>query len=218
MKNWIVKSDKFSAALLLRRLRHGLRLCAAFFIFSFFHFFISSCTGESEYSSEPCYFAFQNATFLDETLATAMNPDSRGVFCQISQSFSGGVNYIVFANNQGLSSQQKETAYEQRTNYVIGINNGIIVGYQTLNDSPNGGFAAYDLQCPNCYRKHQSYTNPKFRLSMSSSGIATCSSCGKHYDMNNRGVIQDGEEGDVNLTQYVATTTGPLGYLLVHNR
>ena len=24
--------------------------------------------------------------------------------------------------------------------------------------------------------------------------------------------------GDVNLTQYVATTTGPFGYLLVHNR
>ena len=53
---------------------------------------------------------------------------------------------------------------------------------------------------------------------MDAAGTATCTNCNKHYNMNNRGIILDGEEGDVNLTQYVATTTGPLGYLLVHNR
>ena len=181
-------------------------------------FLLLACNAENEYSSQPCYFAYQNANYLDETLATAMNPQSRGVFCQISESRSGGVTYLNFTNNQGLTSQKKETALEQQTNYVIGVNNGIIVGFQTLNDTPNGGFAAYDLQCPNCVRRHSSYTNPRYRLTMSTSGIATCSSCGKHYDMNNRGVIQDGEADDVNLTQYVATTTGPFGYLLVHSR
>ena len=177
-----------------------------------------SCNVDNEYSSQPCYFAYQNSNYLDETLATAMNSQSRGVFCQISESRNGGVTYLNFKNNQGLSSQKKETALEQQTAYVIGLNNGIIVGFQTLNDTPNGGFAAYDLQCPNCVRRHDSYTNPKYWLVMSTSGIATCSTCGKHYDMNNRGVIQDGEADDVNLTQYVATTTGPFGYLLVHNR
>ncbi len=181
-------------------------------------FLLSACNVENEYSSQPCYFAYQNANYLDETLATAMNPQSRGVFCQISETHSGGVTYLNFTNNQGLTSQKKETALEQQTNYVIGVNNGIIVGFQTLNDTPNGGFAAYDLQCPNCVRRHSGYTNPRYRLTMSTSGIATCSSCGKHYDMNNRGVIQDGEADDVNLTQYVATTTGPFGYLLVHSR
>lgn len=181
-------------------------------------FLLLACNADNEYSSQPCYFAYQNSNYLDETLATAMNPQSRGVFCQISESRSSGVTYLNFKNNQGLTSQKKETALEQQTAYVIGLNNGIIVGFQTLNDTPNGGFAAYDLQCPNCVRRHSSYTNPKYRLTMLTSGIATCSSCGKHYDMNNRGVIQDGEADDVNLTQYVATTTGPFGYLLVHNR
>lgn len=181
-------------------------------------FLLLACNADNEYSSQPCYFAYQNSNYLDETLATAMNPQSRGVFCQISESRSSGVTYLNFKNNQGLTSQKKETALEQQTAYVIGLNNGIIVGFQTLNDIPNGGFAAYDLQCPNCVRRHDSYTNPKYWLTMSSSGIATCSKCGKHYDMNNRGVIQDGEADDVNLTQYVATTTGPYGYLLVHNR
>ena len=176
------------------------------------------CSSETEFSSSPCYFAFQNATFLDQTLATAMNPSSRGVFCLITESTYGGFSYVNFQNNLGLSSRQQETVMEQRTNYVIGMNNGIIVGYQTLNETPNGGFTAYDQQCPNCVRKHSSYTNPNYRLTMAGSGIATCSKCGKHYDMNNRGVIQDGEEGDVNLTQYVATTTGPLGYLVVRNK
>ncbi len=179
---------------------------------------LCGCNVENEFSSQRFYFAYQNANFLDETLATAMNSMSRGVFCQISESVKGGAVYLKFSNNQGLSYEKKESSLEQRTSYIIGINNGIIVGYQTLNDSPNGGFAAYDLQCPNCVRKHNSYTNPKYQLTMQNSGIAVCGTCGKMYDMNNQGIIQNGEEGDVNLIRYVATTTGPMGYLLVHNR
>ena len=214
-----MKSEKFATALMAcRKFRHNLLLCAVFFTLHSSLFTLSSCNAENEYSSQPCYFAYQNANYLDPALASAMNAQSRGVFCQISESMSAGVTYLNFKNNQGLTSQQKETALERQTAYVIGVNNGIIVGYQTLNDSPNGGFAAYDLQCPNCVRRHASYTNPRYPLTMAVSGIATCSNCNKHYDMNNRGVIQDGESGDVNLTQYVATTTGPFGYLLVHNR
>ena len=216
-----MKSEKFATAhVVYIKLRHNLLLCAAFFILHSSLFTLSSCTAETEYSSQPCFFAYQNATFLDATLASAMDANSRGVFCQISESVSGGATFLDFKNNMGMSSQKKESALEQGTTYIIGINNGIIVGYQALalSDSPNGGFAAYDLQCPNCVRKHTSYTNPKYRLTMESSGIATCGTCGKKYDMNNRGVIQNGESGDVNLIQYLASTTGPFGYILVRNK
>lgn len=181
---------------------------------------LCGCNTENEYSNQPCYFAYQNATFLDATLASAMDANSRGVFCQISESTSGGATFLNFSNNMGMTSQKKESALEQGTTYIIGINNGIIVGYQALalSDSPNGGFVAYDLQCPNCVRKHSSYTNPKYRLTMSSSALATCGTCGKKYDMNNRGVIQNGESGDVNLIQYLASTTGPFGYIIVRNK
>ncbi len=170
---------------------------------------LGGCTQEGEYSTWPCRFEYDNAIHQDPTLATALNVASKGVFCKISESGT----YYVFQNNQNMESRQPKTAQETQRNYVLGVNNGIIVGFQTLNDYPYGGFAAYDAQCPNCVRETNNYLNPKFPLSMSSSGIATCSKCGRKYDLNNSGLIQNGKEGDVGLEKYLATTTGPLGYL-----
>ncbi len=147
----------------------------------------------------------------DPTLATAMNVDSRGIFCKIWESG----NNFAFQNNQNLSSQQPKTEAERRTTYVLGVNNGIIVGFQTFNTQPYGGFVAYDAQCPNCVRQSGNYLNPKFPLSMSTSGIATCGKCDKKYDLNNGGIIQNGEQGDVGLEKYLASTTGALGYISV---
>ena len=172
---------------------------------------MTSCDAEGEYSTWPCRFDYDNMVHQDQTLATAMNIDSRGVFCKISESGS----YYVFQNNQNMTSQQPKSEEERRKNYVLGVNNGIIVGFQTFNTVPYGGFVAYDAQCPNCVRSANNYLNPKFPLSMSSSGTATCSKCGKKYDMNNGGIIQNGEQGDVGLEKYLATTTGPLEHLSV---
>ena len=172
---------------------------------------LAGCQAEGEYSTWPCRFDYNNLIHQDPTLATAMNANSRGVFCKISET---GLNF-VFQNNQNMSTQQNMTEEERRSNFILGVNNGIIVGYQTFNTTPNGGFVAYDAQCPNCVRKENNYLNPKYPLSMSTSGIATCGKCGKKYDMNNRGIIQNGEEGDVGLEKYLAMSTEPLGYLTV---
>ncbi|MBR2150304.1 MAG: hypothetical protein IKH01_08490 [Prevotella sp.] len=172
---------------------------------------LTSCQTEGEYSVWPCRFDYNNMIHQDPTLATAMNAASRGVFCKI---WDSGM-YFSFQNNQNMSSQQTKTEEERRANFVLGVNNGIIVGYQTFNTSPNGGFVAYDAQCPNCVRKADNYVNPKFPLTMSTSGIATCGKCGKKYDMNNGGIIQNGEEGDVGLEKYLASSTEPLGFLSV---
>lgn len=179
---------------------------------------LCACSADSEYSSDPCYFAYQNQYYLDPALASAMDSQVRGVFCQITESQSGGAIYLNFLNNSGLSSKQKETSLELTAGYVLGVNNGIIVGFQTFNTTPNGGFAAYDLQCPNCLRKHSSAYNPRYQLTMESSGIATCKTCGKRYDMNTAGMVLNGEKGDVKLKQYIATTTGPHGFIQVKSR
>ena len=191
------------------KLRHGLLLCAAFFTLHSSLFTLTSCKAEGEYSTWPCRFDYDNMIHQDPTLMTAMNVDSRGVFCKIWES---GVNY-AFQNNQNMHSEQPKTEEERRMNYVLGVNNGIIVGFQTFNTSPNGGFVAYDAQCPNCVRKTNNYLNPKFPLSMTTSGIASCGKCGKKYDMNNGGIVQNGDEGDVGLEKYLSSTTGPLGRL-----
>lgn len=179
---------------------------------------LCACNGESEFSNQACYILYHNAYYLDQTLAESMNPYARGIFCLITESQEGGNIYLNFQNTNGQTSRQRETAVETKVRFVLGMNNGIIVGFQALNDSPNNGFTAYDQQCPNCVRKHNSAYNPKYRLTMSSDGIATCTVCGKKYNMNNRGIILNGEEGDVNLMQYIATTTGPQGDLFVRNR
>jgi hypothetical protein len=155
----------------------------------------------------------------DVTLASAMDANSRGIFCLITEYTRAGVRYLSFENSVGMKSEKVETAEEVEAKFILGLNNGIIVGFQTLNtEGTTGGFVGYDVQCPNCVRRENNTVNPNYRVNMESSGIATCTKCGKKYDMNNGGIIQNGEEGDRGLDKYVASTTGPLGVVSVFRR
>lgn len=176
---------------------------------------LASCNADNEYSTWPCRFSYDNGLHLDPTLASAMNVDSRGVFCKIWESDMGGLVLHFQSNQGGDATHQHVTETERLSNYILGINNGIIVGFQTMNTQPYGGFVAYDAQCPNCVRRENNTINPRFPVSMSSSGIASCAVCGKKYDLNNSGIVQNGGEGDVGLEKYLASTTGPNGFLSV---
>ncbi len=182
--------------------------------------FLVGCEADEEYSTHACRFSYNNMIHNDATLASAMDDKSRGVFCLISENTRGGVRYLLFENSAGMKSDPVvETAEEVEAKFILGLNNGIIVGFQTLNtEGPNGGFAGYDVQCPNCVNRTGNTANPNFRVTMESSGIATCSKCGKKYDMNNGGIILNGEEGDRGLDKYVASTTGPFGVVSVFRR
>ena len=155
------------------------------------------CNADQEFSTWPCRFSYDNSVYLDDVLASAMNNGSRGVFCQISETSSKGVRYLNFTSSTGQQSQKRETAMEMQANYILGMNNGIIVGFQTLNtDGAYGGFVAYDVQCPNCVRANNNYINPTFYIRMAATGIATCSKCGRKYDLNNNGILyrEDGSK------------------------
>ncbi len=172
---------------------------------------LSACDSSFEYSSYPCYVVVDNSVFLDPTLASAMNSMAPGVFCLIQKTMNNGAEQFSFSTNAGLSSTQLFTAKEQRLDLVFGMNNGVIVGFGTLSD---GTFYAYDRECPNCFDPNAVPVRSR-PLSMSSNGQATCSTCGRVYDMNNRGyVISDG--GGDPLTLYPASTTGPYGLLIVN--
>ena len=180
---------------------------------------LMACKAENEFSTWPCRFAYDNAIHQEATLATAMEPNSRGVFCQITEHVQGGVKYLRFSNNQGLSSQLVETFTEQQANFVLGLNNGIIVGYQTfVNDGFGSGFVAYDVQCPNCVRRQNNTISPNYRVVMATTGIAACSKCGLKYDLNNGGIVQNGQQEDKGLEKYAASTTGPFGYVTVFRK
>ena len=50
---------------------------------------------------------------------------------------------------------------------------------------------------------------------MDDKGIATCGKCGRKYDMNNGGILQNGEKGDTGLEKYAASASEPFGHLSV---
>ena len=194
-----------------------LRAVANFSLFTFLFSLLLSCEADNEYSTWPCRFAYDNSTHQDATLASAMDANVPGMFCQITESVRGGVKYLNFKSNHQAESSLPETEAEKRAEYILGLNNGIIVGFQNavLDDFGRARFVAYDVQCPNCVRQYNNTLSPNYGVSMSDSGIATCSKCGRRYDLNNGGLLQNGQEGDTNLEKYAASTSGPYGLLSV---
>ncbi len=172
----------------------------------------SSCGNTlAEYSSSACYVVVDNSLFLDATLASAMNQISPGVFCLVQKTMSGSAEQFSFSSNTGLSSSQVFTAKEQQMSLIFGRNNGVIVGFGNA-DNP-ATFYAYDRECPNCNTSEVTIGRG-YPLSMESNGHATCAACGRVYDMNNRGYVISGGDGDP-LTRYPASTSGPYGVLVV---
>ncbi len=167
---------------------------------------LCSCGDTQElYSRAYCRLFFDNSTHNDATLATAMTPYS-GAYTTITASGK----QFSFSNNQGLSSTVNMTAVDVQRGYVLGMNNGIIVGYGSSTD---GTFAAYDRECPNCFSP-DALPVRSYKLSVNEFGIATCSNCHRQYDLNNGGIVSSGDPGK-KLSRYYATTTGPYGMLSV---
>ena len=177
----------------------------------------TSCEAENEYSTWPCRFAYDNSVHQDAALSSCMDVNVPGMFCLITESVRGGVKYLNFKTNHNMTSSQTETEAEKRAEYILGLNNGIIVGFQNavLDDFGNARFVAYDVQCPNCVRQYNNRLSPNYGVSMDDKGIATCGKCGRRYDMNNGGILQNGQEGDTGLEKYAASTVGPFGHVSV---
>lgn len=174
---------------------------------------IPSCTADDyEYSSHQCYLIIDNSTHLDATLSSALVQLSPGVFCRI---YTPGDSYFYFESNQGLSSKSAMNAVDKQRTMVIGVNNGsgIIVGYGTLNYPAT--LYAFDRQCPNCYEETGL---PRYGLTMSDAGIATCSSCQRTYDMNNGGIVASGATGgDKKMFRYRVSYVESTRVLFVNN-
>ncbi len=166
----------------------------------------------NEFTIGTCYFVFDNSIHQDATLAGAMNPNAPGIFCQVKKNVRGGATYFDFKDNAGVSSSKIQNAIDDRRTFILGYNNGLIVGFSALNSPAT--FYAFDLECPNCFDPNSIPMRSR-PLSMTTSGQAVCGVCHRTYDLNNNGFIVSGDPGD-KLTRYRATTTGPFGVLSVH--
>ena len=190
-----------------KRLVFGVALCLLLLVPAV----LASCDGaQYEYSSRRSYLVIDNSVHQDPTLASAMTPYS-GVFTAITVVNNGGAQYFKFTSNQGQTTQSIFNAIDQRRTVVLGMNQGLIVGYTVWADLT---FYAYDRECPNCFEPEAIPVRSK-ALQMSSSGIATCQTCHRKYDLNSGGIIVEGDKGE-KLVRYRAGTTGAYGVLNVN--
>lgn len=176
--------------------------------------FFGSCSDvENEFSKERCYLIIDNSVHQDHLLAAAMNANAPGFFCSIEIINDGGVQKFRFKAADGQASEPKPlNGVDVRRGLIVGLNNGVIVGFGNLNNPAT--FYAFDRECPNCFDPNQIPLRSK-PLSIAANGQAKCNVCKRQYDMNNGGNISNGDGGK-KLTRYRASTTGPLGVLSVN--
>lgn len=172
-----------------------------YYIIALLTLFTACGNTDYEYSGYPCYFIFNNSASQSPALASATNPNSPGIFCRVTMP---NANYFNFNTNQGLSDKVALTALDKQRTNKLGVYNGtgIIIGYGNLNNPAI--LYAYDSQCPNCFKDT---SMPRYQLTMKTNGTAECGSCHRKYDMNNDGLIIDGDQGD-KLIRYHASIAG----------
>ena len=174
--------------------------------------FVASCGDiQNEYGNFRPYFVYENHVHQNPRSAEAMTPNS-GMFCAVQQQFINGAQYYVLTNSDGRSDKSILNDLDKQRRHVLGYNNGLIVGYGNLSSPPV--FYAYDLECPNCFDP-QALPMKSKPLQLLAGGIAVCRVCNRRYNLNNSGVIIQGERSR-KLTRYPAQTTGPYGILVVN--
>lgn len=138
---------------------------------------------DSKYSNYRASFSLSPINTISP-LTAALN--SYGEFCTISATTS---QYIFRSlTNSEQVNRDAYTAY--RTFICIA---GFIVGRTSMTELGTGNYpvVCYDLACPNCY----SSDGISRALSLQSGAKAKCTRCSRVYDLNNEGIITDGENG-----------------------
>ena len=178
---------------------------------------LSSCgKTENEFSDHRAYFVFDNQVHNNAVLASAMTPHSN-VFVTVNMQtrYTGQNSYVECNFVQGGGGNQqasKATAVDQSRGVVLGMNNGLILGYGLLSDPPI--FYAYDQQCPNCYSP-TAIPRRSYPLTVQANGFATCANCHRKYNLSTGGNVVEGAQGN-KIIRYRASTTGAFGVLAVN--
>lgn len=127
--------------------------------------------------------------------------NSMGQFITIRRK-TGSTSCTVFNPSLDTTTEVALSEVEARS-FVLGLG-GLILGQPYFG---NGGIYAYDLACPACDRASA-------RLAINTLGYATCPKCHNVYDLNNGGLVTEGEGRP--LYRYRVTQSS-VSTLFVHN-
>lgn len=151
---------------------------------------------ENLYSNQPAYFVYQYVQTAP-CLYTSLNNPGEFSTIQLDR------QRYIFRN---LKSEYiaNQTALANYSSFRMGIA-GFIVGLPNL---PEPGMetsrvVCYDLACSNCYSQLMLSAS----LQLKENGKAYCSRCQRTYDLNNGGIVSEGEGGG-NLLRYRITYDG----------
>lgn len=168
---------------------------------------LSGCADDTDdfYSNYRAFFRYNYVLTTPPLLTAVGNP---GMFCAIN--FPNG-NYHFVSSDGKNTYDYRPTAMDQygKPECVAGF----IVGMPNIPDF-SGQFApvAYDLVCPECFTS----TSIQRSLSIAQNGWATCSRCNRSYDLNNGGIVVQGEAGRKLLRYHVAYSPAQ-GVLVIQN-
>ena len=151
----------------------------------FFSLLLSCSQAERLYDTYPVRFVVQN-TNTNEVLNAALT--GMGEFCTM-------VNKGTSMEYTNLKTTRYVTFTSREQNYGyfnFGRSNGFVVGHTSMISSrfPDQ-VVCYDIACPNCY----SDLNVTRNVGLLSGSRAQCSSCQRTYDLNELGMVVQGEPG-----------------------
>lgn len=165
------------------------------FLSLFFVLLLFSCSNddvESTYAAFHAYFRFDKVMTTAPLYSALTAP---GEYCSVYIDNSAS-NIIFQSTTSSLPVAITSITYYQKIQFIAGL----IVGESNVPDMTTMQLPllAFDRACPNCYEKN-SVTKP---LSLKESGFAYCDRCKRTYDLNNLGLVVDGQQGDIKLFRY----------------
>lgn len=133
---------------------------------------------------------------------------SMGEFCTITAK-----NQQFIFENTRQQNVVNLTATNNYEGFSLGLSTGLIVGLPTIPEmgAMQSQVVCFDLACANCYRD---YSICK-RMQLKEGEKVYCQSCKRTYDLNNQGIICDGNEGRP-LYRYKVSVNG--NSLVVNNQ
>ncbi len=167
--------------------------------------FVLSCAEDvqKEYSTHRAYFRYNKVLTTQPLYAALTGP---GMYCSIAFQ-NGKVTFSSLTNS--VVQTLTDIAYYDKlmtiNGFIVGMSNVPEMGTSTL------PLLCFDRVCPNCFES--GITRP---VGLKEGGFAYCDRCKRTYDLNNLGLIVEGEQG-LKLFRYRVSYDGNNDMLIANN-
>lgn len=145
---------------------------------------VISCADDVQttYSRYRAYFYYDKVLTTQPLLAALTGTES---YCSIAFQ-NGKIRFSSLTNSyeQAVTSVRRYEKLDTFNGFIVGMANMPELGETTL------PLLCFDRVCPNCLEEGY-----RPSLGLRENGYAYCSRCKRTYDMNNLGIITDGEKG-----------------------